>query len=225
MDNQTIPRPNPYLAQALAWLLRIVFKGYFRLECEGCESVVEFAQQSQPLILVCNHPSNLDVWAMGACVGTDVMMRVSFPGKRELFDDWKTGWILRALGGFPLDRQILDLSAARTIIRILRSGRSIGLAPEGTRSPTGEVLPFKSGFVKLAIRTNTRVLPVGISGTHEALPKHTIFPRPKKIVVRFGEPIDLSSHYTGETHKETYDELAEMVRQEVIRLCERGNKS
>jgi len=225
VNDQSIPEPNPHFVRVLEWLLRIVFKIYFRLECEGCGRIVELSRQNQSFIVVLNHSSNLDVWAIGACVGTEVMMRFSVPGKQELFDNWLTGWIMRSVGAFPLDRQTLDLSAARTIIRAIRSGRCIGLAPEGTRSSTGEVLPFKSGFVNLALKTNTCVLPVGIYGTHKALPKHAIFPRPKKIIVRFGEPIDLSSHSSGESHKETYEELAEMVRQEVIRLREGRNIS
>ncbi|NIV39957.1 MAG: 1-acyl-sn-glycerol-3-phosphate acyltransferase, partial [Anaerolineae bacterium] len=96
-----------------------------------------------------------------------------------LFEDPKSGWLMRSLGLFPVDRDILDLSVVRTMFRILRSGRGIGIAPEGTRTLTGEMLPFKSGFVKLALKTDVPIFPVGIQGSFEALPKGAYFPRPK----------------------------------------------
>jgi 1-acyl-sn-glycerol-3-phosphate acyltransferase len=125
---------------------------------------------------------------------------------------------MRALGFFPVDRDILDLTVVRTMFRILRSGRGIGIAPEGTRSPTGEVQAFKSGFVKLALKTNAPIFPVGIEGAHEALPKGAVIPRPKKIIVRFGELIDLKDYIAGQPETPTDEELAEMIRQEVVRL-------
>jgi len=125
---------------------------------------------------------------------------------------------MRALGFFPVDREILDLTVVRTLFRLLRAGRSIGIAPEGTRTLTGEVLPFKSGFVKLAIKTNTPIFPIGIQGTHKALPKGAFIPRPKKLVVRFGELIDLKHYIAAQPEEPTEEELAEMIRQEVIRL-------
>jgi 1-acyl-sn-glycerol-3-phosphate acyltransferase len=165
-----------------------------------------------------NHASSLDPLAAAACTGADFVGSASAPGKRELFESPLTGWLMRALGFFPVDREILDLTVVRTLFRLLRAGRSIGIAPEGTRTLTGEVLPFKSGFVKLAIKTNTPIFPIGIQGTHEALPKGSFIPRPKKLVVRFGKLIDLRRYIAEQPEEPTEDEMAEMIRQEVIRL-------
>lgn len=224
MCAQPLPQPNPYLARIIVWLARPVFKVYFRLECIGCESVREYAQRERPLMLVFNHSSNLDMPIIAVCIG-QLASRLSLPGKREVFDNWKTGWFMRLLGGFPLDRQRLDLEATRTLVHCLNAGRIVALAPEGTRSQTGEVFPFRSGFVKLAMRTRAVVLPVGIQGAYQALPRRAIFPRPRKIVVRFGNPVDPSTLYSKEVQPQVYDELAEMVRQEVIRLCGQGDGS
>jgi 1-acyl-sn-glycerol-3-phosphate acyltransferase len=198
---------------------RILFRIYFRLECEGRKNAAEFTRGDRPFIMVMNHASNLDAAVIGVCGGVSFISNLSFPGKKSLFDNRLTGWLMRALGGIRLDRETLDLATARMIMRILRSGRGVGVAPEGTRSETGEVLPFKSGFVKLALRMNAPILPIGVQGTHLALPKYAAFPRPKKVVVRFGKPIDLSDHVTEDGIKKTDGELAEMVRQEVIRLA------
>jgi 1-acyl-sn-glycerol-3-phosphate acyltransferase len=125
---------------------------------------------------------------------------------------------MHALGFFPVDRDILDLTVVRTMFRILRSGRGVGIAPEGTRSPTGEVQQFKSGFVKLALKTDAPIFPIGIEGAHEALPRGAVIPRPKKIVVRFGGLIDLKSYIAAQPETPADEDLAEMVRLEVERL-------
>ncbi|MFL7807930.1 MAG: lysophospholipid acyltransferase family protein, partial [Anaerolineae bacterium] len=81
-----------------------------------------------------------------------------------------------------------------------------------------EVQQFKSGFVKLALKVDAPILPIGIEGAHEALPKGAVFPRPKKLTVRFGELIDLKRYIAEQPKVPTDEELAEMVRQEVVRL-------
>jgi 1-acyl-sn-glycerol-3-phosphate acyltransferase len=209
---------NKLFVRIFVFVLRIFFKLYFRLECVGCERVRQVLQLDGPVIAILNHASSLDPAVAGVCTGAEFVFRSSAPGKRELFDDWKTGWLMRALGLFPVDRDILDLAVVRTMFRILRSGRGIGIAPEGTRTLTGEVQPFKSGFVKLALRTGVPIFPIGIQGSFEAMPKGAYFPRPKKVIVRFGEMIDLKSYIAGQPERPTDEELAEMVRQEVIRL-------
>ena len=218
MQDAAIPQSNKFVVQVIVFVFRVIFKVLFRLECEGRERVRQVLELDRPVISVLNHASSLDPAVVGACTGAEFVCSFSVPGKRELFDDWKTGWLMRALGLFPVDRDILDLSVVRTMFRILRSGRGIGIAPEGTRTLTGEVQPFKSGFVKLALKTDLPIFPVGIQGTFDALPKGSVIPRPKKVIVRFGELIDLKSYIAEQPEEPTEEELAEMIRQEVVRL-------
>lgn len=217
-QSSDIPKSNMFIVRLAVFIFRAVFKVYFRLECEGCARVRQALQLDRPVITVINHASSLDPAVAAACTGADFVGRASAPGKRELFENPLTGWFMRALGFFPVDREILDLTVVRTMFRLLRAGRSIGIAPEGTRTLTGEMLPFKSGFVKLALKTDTPIFPIGVEGTHEALPKGSFFPRPKKIIVRFGQLIDLKRYIDAQPEAPTDDELAEMIRQEVIRL-------
>jgi 1-acyl-sn-glycerol-3-phosphate acyltransferase len=218
MKDEALPQANMFVVRLIVFVFRVAFKLYFRLECVGCERVRQVLQLDGPVIMVLNHASNLDAAVGGACTGAEFVGRFSVPGKRELFDNWRTGWLMRALGLFPVDRDILDLSVVRTMFRLLRAGRGVGIAPEGTRSPTGEVQAFKSGFVKLALRTDAPIFLIGIQGTHEALPKGAVIPRPRKIIVRFGELIDLKSYIAEQPEKPTDEDLAEMIRQEVVRL-------
>jgi 1-acyl-sn-glycerol-3-phosphate acyltransferase len=218
MQAVELPQSNKLFVRMFIFVLRIFLKLYFRLECVGCERVRQVLQLDRPVIAILNHASSLDPAVAGVCTGAEFVCRTAAPGKRELFDDWKSGWLMRALGLFPVDRDILDLSVVRIMFRILRSGRGLGIAPEGTRTLTGEVQPFKSGFVKLALKSDVPIFPIGIQGTFEALPKGAFIPRPKKVIVRFGELIDLKSYIAEQPEKPTDEELAEMVRQEVIRL-------
>lgn len=217
-QDTSIPQSNMLLIRSLIFVLRIFLKAYFRLECVGRERVREALRLDRPVISVMNHASNLDPPVVGVCAGAEFVSQFRVPGKRELFDNPLTGWVMRALGMFPVDRDILDLTVVRTMFRVLKAGWGIGIAPEGTRSPTAEVQPFKSGFVKLALKTNALIFPIGIQGAHEALPKGGVIPRPKKVVVRFGELIDLKSYIAGQPEMPTDEDLAEMIRQEVIRL-------
>lgn len=218
MQEPAIPQSNILLVRLVVFILRVLLKVYFRLECVGCERVREVLQVDRPVIAAMNHASALDPVVVGVCGGVRFVSRFRVPGKRELFDNRLTGWLMRALGMFPVDRDILDLSVVRTMFRILRAGWGIGIAPEGTRSLTGEVQPFKSGFIKLALKTGAPIFPVGIQGAYEAMPKGALIPRPKKVIVRFGKMIDLQSYIAGQPVAPADDELAEMIRQEVIRL-------
>ncbi len=217
-QDAVIAQSNMLLIRSLIFVLRILLKAYFRLECVGREQVREVLRFDRPVIAVMNHASNLDPPVVGVCAGAEFVRRFRVPGKRELFDNRLSGWLMRALGMFPVDRDILDLTVVRTMFRVLRAGWGIGIAPEGTRSHTAEVQPFKSGFVKLALKTNALIFPVGIQGAHEALPKGAIIPRPKKVIVRFGELIDLKRYIAEQPETPTDEDLAEMIRQEVIRL-------
>jgi 1-acyl-sn-glycerol-3-phosphate acyltransferase len=203
-------------------LLRLIAKIYFRIECRGCHNLEPFVQEELPFILAINHASILDIPIVGICIGTELAQRFNYPAKRSVFDDRRTAWLVRQVGGFPVDRETLDLAAAREIVKIVRAGRCIGIAPEGTRSRTGEILPFKSGFVKLAVQTRAPIVPVAISGAYEALPSDTLIPRPSRIVVHFGTPIPMDSYWSTRKQLTTkdYEQLAAQVRQAIIDLLE-----
>ncbi len=98
-------------------------------------------------------------------------LRVRMVAKTELFKVPIWAQAMRASGFVEVDRKnrhraMESLDNARTA---LASGTSIWIAPEGTRSDTGELLPFKKGGFHLALGTGARILPVSIDGTREAL--------------------------------------------------------
>lgn len=84
---------------------------------------------------------------------------------------------------------------------MLKSGKNLIWFPEGHRSPTGELQPFKPGIGMLLDRYPVPVVPVFIHGTREAMPPGTAWMRPRKVTIIFGEPLDpheLEQHGEGE---------------------------
>jgi 1-acyl-sn-glycerol-3-phosphate acyltransferase len=97
-------------------------------------------------------------------------------------------WFTEVAGGVWLDRDEADFAAFRETAKLLKSGRAVGIAPEGTRSSIGELLEGKPGTVLLADRTGVPIVPVGIAGTEDAFLKIATFRRPK-LIATFGPAI------------------------------------
>src|SRR5437588_3588687 len=97
------------------------------------------------------------------------------------------------LGGFiPVDRRNKEagMRAIDSAAASLRSGNSFLVFPEGTRSPTDEMLPFKKGAFVMAIKAQAPVVPVAIRGGREAMSKGSHIIQPIMLTIRVGEPIE-----------------------------------
>ena len=134
----------------------LALRWWFRLRIEGASNV----PRSGPVVLAMNHESALDVpLIVLACP-----RRLVFMAKKELFKNASVSWWLGALGAFRVDRERFDLRAVRIAGSVLRSGRVLGMYPEGTRSP-GELRPFLDGAAWVALLTGAPVVPCAIAGT------------------------------------------------------------
>src|SRR5439155_21113624 len=112
-------------------------------------------------IVAANHRSMWDIpMLVVACP-----RRIVFMAKRELYKNVLLNRLWLELGGFPVRRQIADLKAIDNALEVLDRGLALGLYPEGTRSFTGEMLPFLKGAAWLALRTGTPIVPCAITGT------------------------------------------------------------
>lgn len=117
------------------------------------------------------------------------------------------------LGGFiPVERQNPEQGqwAVEQAIARLRQGQTFIVFPEGTRSRTGEMLPFKKGGFVMAIKAQVPVVPVAIEGGRTAMAKGSAIIRPVMVHVRIGAPIET----TGAT-LEDRDRLAAMTRERI----------
>jgi 1-acyl-sn-glycerol-3-phosphate acyltransferase len=112
-----------------------------------------------------------------------------YMGKDSLWKKRPVGWILSALGGFPVSRGTADREALRRCIEVLEAGEPLVLFPEGERKSGPVVQPLFDGAMYIAVKAGVPVLPVGIGGSERAMPKGKKYLRPSKCVVIVGEAL------------------------------------
>ncbi len=214
MGGEQVPQIHRRFISALKFLFTVFARYYFDCKVEGAENIPE----SGPYILVINHVTALDVAFMGVL---PLKGDVVFLAKREAFAEPVVGPLMQAIGAFPIDRETLDASAARIMLASLKEGRILGLAPEGTRTRTGEIQEFKPGFVKLALRARVPILPIAIVGSFGILPTPYKLPRRAHIKIRVGQLIDLKEHYGKRLTENEIEQLSQMVRERVVELFDK----
>ena len=162
----------------------------------------------QHFIYMMNHASNLDVPAVFLVLPGEVRAL----GKKELFKLPVLATAMKMGGFIPIDRSNRDsaIQSMRGAAEIAREGASFLLAPEGTRSRDGQLLPFKKGGFYLAIDSGVPVVPITVRGAFELMPPGTFAIRPGTIEIFFHEPIPTSSL----THKDR-GRLVGVVRERI----------
>jgi 1-acyl-sn-glycerol-3-phosphate acyltransferase len=121
--------------------------------------------------------------------GCLTLRRLRFMGKDPLWKKRWSGWLLSALGGFPVTRGTADREALRRCIAVLESGEPLVLFPEGERKSGPVVQPLFDGAVYVALRAGVPIVPVGIGGSERVMPKGTNVMYPRKVHVIVGAPI------------------------------------
>jgi 1-acyl-sn-glycerol-3-phosphate acyltransferase len=221
MTNTEVPQTNLVFLRFAFIVFGALFRLYFRLRFNRDRLKLKaLAEQDRPLIVVFNHSSYLDVPLVALGIGFRLMSEMTLPGKKELFEDRKTRWMVSLLSVIPLDRDLADTTAVRGLLRALKHGRDILIAPEGTRSSDGTVHPFQIGFAKLAHKANALVIPVGIRGAAQAMPRGAYVPKPRRIMVTVGDPLDPQTSLPAQPDQDDFAALAEATRQAVVSLTQ-----
>jgi 1-acyl-sn-glycerol-3-phosphate acyltransferase len=141
---------------------------------------------SRAYVVVCNHESNADPFLLSW-----LPWDMRWVAKQELFRVPVSGWALSLSGDIPLRRG--DAESVRAMLaecrRTLGEGLSVMMFPEGTRSADGTLGRFKDGAFELAIDAGVPVLPLALTGTHDCLPKGSVWFGEASAVVRVLDPM------------------------------------
>lgn len=147
------------------------------------------ADPRRPFVVVSNHESFTDILLI-----SHLPWEMKWLSKAELFRVPIIGWMMQLAGDVPVKRGFgpSALEAMRACRQRLAERVSVMIFPEGTRSPRGDLLPFKDGAFRLAIEAGVPVLPLVVAGTRTALPKRGFIMRPARAEVHILDPVETS---------------------------------
>jgi 1-acyl-sn-glycerol-3-phosphate acyltransferase len=208
----------------LGWLsFRLVYKFYFGWRVYNAERV----PLKGPVILACNHASFLDPMLVGAALKRDI----NYLARETLFDFPVVGWVLRQWNSVPVDREGGGAKGLKAILDRLLNGGGIILFPEGTRSRDGQLQSARSGVGLTVIKSNAPVVPARVFGTYQAYGRNMRIPRPRRVGVKFGEPM-LFEQLRAEARtctrsrlKEIYQQVADEIMAAIAKLEPHTDKS
>lgn len=187
-------------------LLRVLFKILLDCQVSGLEKI----PLEGPLIVATNHTSFLDPLLVGVFVPREVIMM----SKVENFEKPVLSLIVRLYGAFPVRRGEVDRRALREAIQVLREGKALLMAPEGTRSKTGLLQKGRDGTAFVAARTKAVVVPMAIWGGKKFWSNLARLKR-TKIGINVGAPFMLAT----EKGKPGREELQQMTRESMYRIA------
>jgi len=193
-------------------IARNIVKMIFSVRIDGLENI----PKKGPAIMVSNHLSFLDALILGMFFPR----KIWFMAKNSQFYNSFIYWFLRISGAFPVRRYTIDGQAVRNTIRILDAGHIIGIFPEGERSWDGRMLPFKYGCLRLILALDQPVIPVGISGAYELMPRWTAKIKRVPVRVNIGAPVEFENIPASMQSEEKIAEASDQLRGYIVGLME-----
>ena len=172
------------LRNRLRRTLLFLFHTLTRLELIGYRHLAE----QGPFLIASNHLSRLDAPLTFATLPRDDTTAL-VAKKYQRFPFFR--WVIDAANAIWIDRENPEPQALRSALNVLRNGGVLGIAPEGTRSRSGELMPAKSGVAFLASKAGVPIIPMGITGTENAFAQLLRLRRPL-LRVELGPPFTLA---------------------------------
>ena len=187
-----------------SFLARVAFWGTLsRLRVRGVENI----PKRESFVVFANHSSFFDISVLSGFP----FRKASFLGRKELITWGPIGlWIL-VCGGELVERRGTrkELKRVLRVVSRIKNGLSFIIFPEGTRSVTGELGPFRRGSLKIPMKAGAKLLPVRLEGTRDLLPRGVAFPTPADVTVYIGKPI--SPREIREDAEEVIERLREFL--------------
>ena len=156
-------------------------------------------------ILCANHINYLDA----AAIVLFNKRKVNFVAKEDLFTHGILMWLGHLFDAIPIKRDMQDIEAMKRCLKVLKNGELLGIFPEGTRKGMEKNMKAKNGAAYMAIKSNVKVIPVGIHGTFKPF---------SKVYINYGEPIDLSEY---KNNKDKLDEATDKIMDNIVMLTKK----
>ena len=177
------PQGRSWLYKLAQALTRILTTLLFDLKSCGLENV----PRSGGALLIANHESYLDP----VVVGVHLRRPITFMADNDLFKNRFFGWFIRNLHAFPVRQGKGDVGAIKQAIQLLHAGHMLNVFPEGSRSTDGEIAKIQSGIALILRRADVPIVPVLVSGSYEAWPRHRSLFRTLPVRVWYGKPLQI----------------------------------
>lgn len=166
-----------------------------------------------PALFIANHNSHIDTISIVRALPSHIQRKLAVAAADDYFYRYASLGLAASLflNSFPFSREGAVKASFEHCGELIDAGWSILIYPEGTRSPTGELLPFKRGIALLAMELGVSVVPIGMRGGHEILPKGHRLPRRSAVTLRMGQPVTLP-------HDKNIEQAVVLLREAVSRL-------
>lgn len=205
------PRDTSPLPVVLKPVARLLLNAILTVDIEGLENI----PRTGPAILLPNHTSFLD----SVILGFYAPRTIWFMAKNSEYRHTFMKWFLRHASSFPVRRYTIDMLAVRNAVRVVRHGHILGIFPEGERTWDGELLPLRIGTVRLILALGAPVIPVGISGAYELMPRWTSSIRRVPVRYAIGKPLELPHITAPRQTAADIDSAADLLSSEIRRLA------
>jgi 1-acyl-sn-glycerol-3-phosphate acyltransferase len=177
-DQMRYPLYQTALHKLAVTILSAFFRLAMKLEVDGLDNL----PKDGGVVVAANHLTSFDIFPLQIALPRPIF----YMGKAELFKNPLVHFLFRNMGAFPVYRGERDEWAIAHAQQVLEAGQVLGMFPEGTRSHGHGLRVAKTGAARLAIATNSPVVPVAVDGSQRFFRR---FPHRTRVMVRICEPV------------------------------------
>ncbi len=198
-------------------VFRPLINHYVHPEVSGLKNLLEL---EPPFLLAPNHSSHMDTPLLLMSLPPDLRRRTVVAAATDYFYSRKVlgAFVSMAMGAVPMERRSASLKSMDRMQRLLADKWCVVMFPEGSRTPDGRLYRGKTGIGRIALKAGVPVVPVGITGTYEAMPGGQSWPVPAPVHVRFGKPLSFERYALGPANQLVLRAIADMIMYEIMEL-------
>lgn len=189
------------LRKIIKFTLKILVLIVYRPKIVGLKNI----EEGKGALICPNHVHALD----SAVIVLTNKRKINVLAKESLFKNRFVKWLADIFGIYPVKLRSKSMESVKISLKLLKNNELLMIFPEGTRNGMAKGVKPKDGAVKLAIKANVPIIPVGIQGNFKFF---------KKIKVNIGKPIYYNVSKEEVNNRETLDKLTEELMQEIVKL-------